>query len=172
MDLSYQTAEEQVVEWHISMVGNGNTEDWADLSDEQQNNLQALGKKAGYRYEVTSVSLPEVLSRRQRFVITSVWENMGVAPHYERVVIKFKLYEPNNGADVWEGVSALDLRDLLPGEAFTQVDVMELPGELFPGTYELRIKVVDPAFIRRPLRLAIEGLQANGSYTLGDILVR
>jgi hypothetical protein len=172
MDLSYQTAEEQVVEWHISMVGNGNTEDWADLSDEQQNNLQALGKKAGYRYQVNNVSIPSVLDQGQSFRITSGWQNLGVTPHYERVIVKFKLYQPNNGPDVWEGVSGIDLRMVLPGHVYTQVDALQLPNDIPAGSYELYVKVVDPASIRRPLRLAMEGLEQNGSYYLKDVVIR
>jgi len=171
MDLTYQTAEEQVSQWHISLVSNGNTENWDKLNQQQKENLISLGKKAGYRYQVKDVSLPDSLVPGQSFDITAHWQNLGVAPHYERVVMKYQFYDPTTGSIVWEGESGVDLRAILPDEAYNQVDSMALPDSLPAGTYALRLLVVDPAGFRRPLRLAISGLQPDGSYYLRDITV-
>jgi hypothetical protein len=132
-----------------------------------------MGKTAGYRYQVRSMTVPEVWVPGGVARVHTEWENVGVAPHYEPTQVVFRLYGSESSTLAWEGRSSVDLQTLLPtGEQPVSVpDLLSLPTDLTPGVYQLRLVVLDPQGYRLPLKLALRGRQADGSYFLGNVVV-
>jgi len=48
----------------------------------------------------------------------------------------------------------------------------KLPGSLATGTYSVSVQITDPAGVSPPLQLASTGRQADGSYTLGTVVIQ
>jgi len=48
----------------------------------------------------------------------------------------------------------------------------DLPGGILPGTYELRMTVVDAKACKEPMALALQNRTDGGSYSLGSLTVR
>jgi hypothetical protein len=173
VSLSSALPVKQVQDFHISLIGNGNFDSWDRLNKQKQENLILVGKTTGYRYQIQAITIPDAWAPGANIPITTDWENVGVAPHYEATEVLFRLYDPKRSEYVWEGKSGVDLQKLLPsgGKPYHVQDRLKLPAKLAPGEYQLRIIVTDPAGFRRPLKLAIAGRQNDGSYLLGNIIV-
>jgi hypothetical protein len=68
--------------------------------------------------------------------------------------------------------SKLDLQGLLPAKEPALVeDVFTLPTNVAAGKYEFRVKISDPTAYDEPLKLAMQGRNSDGSYTLGTVKV-
>jgi hypothetical protein len=173
VDATYNTAINQVREWHIATLGNGNIDSWSSKNSTQRANLITLGKTAGYRFKIKDVTVSRSWTPGAAVAVRTRWENVGVTPHYEAVNVNYKLYNPNTSSYVWTGRSSLNLQSLLPtnGTPVTVNDNLSLPGTLSSGTYQLRVIIADPVGYRKPLKLAIRGRQGDGSYLLGTVTV-
>ena len=169
----YERALRQVREYHVSMVSNGNTFDWENISWKGRQLFLELGKAAGYRFELKSLTLPSVVVPGEDFAVDWRWKNVGNAPSYElwRVIIQFR--DPATGTVVWQNRSGIDFRRMLPtGKSeWTYLDRFTLRKEIPVGVYDVFVTIVDPVSYRTPLALAIEGRQSDGAYPLGQVRV-
>jgi hypothetical protein len=50
-------------------------------------------------------------------------------------------------------------------------DSLHVPNDLKPGSYRLRVALLDARTLQPAIRLAIEGREPDGWYTLGSITV-
>jgi hypothetical protein len=161
---------DQIAPYHIALVGNGNfRQTWHQLNGTQQVALRAAGRSAGATFRLTSLTLPAVLARGTLIPVTSRWANLGVTPAYERWTVQFALRQ--GATTIWQTLSSLNLESLLPTSDQAVSDQWQLPATLPPGRYDLVLAVTDPSGYRRPLPLAINGQQADGSYQLGSVQV-
>jgi hypothetical protein len=165
---------QQVQEYHISLIGNGNFGAWDRLNEQKQENLILVGKTAGYRYQIGEFTAPELWEAGSTVRVETDWENVGVAPHYEHTQVLFRLYDPRHSQYIWEAKSEVNLRMLLPtgDRPFKMQDQLELAANIPPGIYPLHVIVIDPQGYRLPLKLAITGRQEDGSYVLGEVIVK
>lgn len=167
------TCARQVQAWHVAAVANGHISNWDGYSAEQQAQVLAIGKNAGYRFQFTSLSYPAEVKAGVPFEVTSQWVNVGVTPAYERFRVTFELRRSGQSALVWMGSSQLDLETLLPTTApVTVTDQLRVSYRLPPGQYDLSLVVRDPTGYRAPLALAIAGATSDGRYPLGTITVK
>ena len=67
--------------------------------------------------------------------------------------------------------TSADLRKWLPGDQLFEGGVY-VPDSLKPGDYKVRIAVLDPHTEKPAVKLAIQGLQPDGWYELGDIRIQ
>jgi hypothetical protein len=169
----FQRAITQTRQFHVAMVGNGNMRSWSLLSSAGKTAAMDVGKTAGYRFELSQLTLPGALQPGQSFSVDSSWRNVGLTPSYERWNVTFQLRRANTGTPLWEGISSLNLRTLLPtgNGVETQRDTFTLPQAFPEGSYQVAVIVRDPNSYRAPLALAIEGVDATGGYVLGEIEV-
>lgn len=160
---------EESKRYHVSMVGNGNMIKWTSLSAEGKERLQDLGKYSGYRFSINQIKSPLTIPLTGSFTLQSTWTNVGNAPAYEPWEIAYQL---RTSADivVWEGTSALDLRTMLPGTVTTN-DGFTLGDSVNEGTYKLVITVRDSREQRPLMQLASQGVQDDGSYSIGQIQI-
>jgi hypothetical protein len=63
-----------------------------------------------------------------------------------------------------------EIRKWLPGDAVFE-DSLHVPNDLKPGSYRLRVALLDARTLQPAIRLAIEGREPDGWYTLGSITV-
>ena len=96
-----------------------------------------------------------------------LWQNIGTAPTYERWNVMFELRD-SSGAVAWSGKSSHELKLFQPSSSSSAVvDTFSLP-ESLSGRYSLHLVVRDPNGYRKPLPLAIRGVQSDGSYLLNS----
>lgn len=159
--------------YHIGMIGNGNFGNLNRLNPQEKKNFELANKTAGYRFELNKLIITNPIATGSAFTITSDWSNQGVTPAYSPWNVTFELRDPSGNLVVWEGASSANLETLLPtsGTPVTINDTFSLPATVVDGFYDLYVKVLDPETYYSPLRLAISGRNADGSYKLGSVTV-
>ena len=171
----FVVGDRQVQQYHVSLLSSGNfAHAYAKHTAAEQDAFMHANKTAGYRLSLDSLTLPETVAADQDVVFETLWENVGVAPPYRAWQVLFQLRDLNTGAVVWQDRSGLDLRTLLPtgGTPVTQRDTFKLPSALLSGIYGVALQIVDPRAHGDPLRIAIAGRQADGSYPIGQVTVQ
>jgi len=96
------------------------------------------------------------------------WLNAGVAPVYRQYELALELRSASSSAEIKLPV---DVRKWLPGDAVFDGTVC-IPESLKPGSYRLRVALLDPRTGQPAIKLAIEGLEPDGWYDLAPIEVR
>jgi len=160
-DLDYIV--EQSLKWHISSFNNKSSavpEEWRPKVDRWLN-------KMGYRFALRRFTYPETVAPTGKLAFTSWWENQGVAPCYRRFPLALRLHGEKHSEVL---VTNADIRNWLPGDAVYD-DAVFLPASMPSGTYDLQVGLLDPQTRQPKVKLAIEGLDPEGWYTLGKISV-
>ncbi|MCX6309445.1 MAG: DUF4832 domain-containing protein [Bacteroidia bacterium] len=180
--MTYSYGLQQVIDFHISGIGNGNfgtNASWSTLTTDAKDAMVNSSKTAGYRYILRDVTTETVFVPGKTVRFVSNWSNVGVAPAYRNWQIRYRLIHPTTSALVWESPSKLILRSLLPTYNFatsidTPVNVDEsftLPLNIEPGTYALEVLITDSDNYFNPLKLANLNRKTNGAYPIGNITV-
>ena len=165
----YALCDTQVQQYHFSMLSDGNYPTrYASMSGADQTSFQHANKILGYRLNLTSVVLPGVIPRSTPFTVTSNWNNANVAPPYDDWNVTYQLR--TGTTVVWTATSTLNTKTLMPGPK-AAVDVFTVPGTVSAATYNLAVKVVDPAGSVYPMMLAQSGVNVDSSYALGSVVV-
>lgn len=171
MGKAFEWAARDVRDFHISLVSGGNIDlPWDWYTSTEKANAARAAKTAGYRYELKELKYPATINSGSPVSISSIWNNAGVAPAYERWDVKLQLKNPTTQAVVWEGKIDRDLKTILPGALVNSNHSVTFNAPA--GTYNLNLIVKDPANYRKPMQLAIGGKQADGGYSIGTITVQ
>jgi hypothetical protein len=153
----------QVRMYHMMSFGNGNY--CLSLTSTDSANVRAAALAAGYRLTLAGGS---AALTSDQLAVTLNWQNLGIAPTYEKWDVEFTLRNNSTGVTGWKGISTFSPSMFLPGsKSVSDVFSVDLP----TGTYTLSMRVVDPIGYRKPLSLAITGQQTDGSYILGSFTV-
>jgi hypothetical protein len=154
--------------WHVSSLGSGNIQ--ASVHAGHEPEYQELLKLAGFRDQLDRLEVSP-LAAGHAASFTATWENVNVAPTYDPWEVKYELRSGNRV--VWSGVSAFNLRRLLPtqGKPLKASDTFTLPAALPAGSYTLAVQVLDPTKTVAPMRLADQGRTSDGAYLLGTVSV-
>ena len=124
--MTYSLGLQQVIDYHISGIGNGNFGtglSWSSMSTDAQLTMINSSKTAGYRYILRDVTTPSIFVPGQSVRFVANWSNVGVAPAYRNWAVKYRIVHPTTNALIWETTSKLNLRTLLPTYNFsTAVD--------------------------------------------------
>lgn len=165
--------DQQVRDWHVASVASGNFGDWQSYSATEQAQLLMLGKRAGYRFQLNSLTYPTAVTAGTRFAIDSGWSNVGITPLYKQAAVLFQLRAQGSSTVVWHGSSRLDLERLLPTTQPQPLhDELMIPRWLPPGRYDLSLIVREPTGTGATIALASAGAASGGHYPLGSILVQ
>jgi hypothetical protein len=154
---------DQSLKWHMSSFNAKSSpvpEEWQDLVDEWLN-------KMGYRFVLRRFSYPPEVRQNGKLEFTSWWENKGVAPCYKDFAFAIRLIN-TRGAKIF--TSGVNIREWLPGDIIFNND-FRIPSDLNPGTYELQVGIIDAVKGTPKVKLAIEGRDKEGWYTMGKIEV-
>lgn len=125
-------------------------------------------KTAGYRYAVTSVSVPSLVRGSTASLGVTVANN-GSAPIYDPRTVTFQL-RSSTGAVVASSPSPIDLRTYLPGST-SGAAPLAVPSSIAKGTYTLTVLVTDPTGYLAPMRLANASSTNDGAYVVGSVSV-
>ncbi|MBH9554148.1 DUF4832 domain-containing protein [Inhella gelatinilytica] len=140
------TARQQAAQFHISTIGNGNfangvslSQRWASLSPQEQSDLTALGREAGYRYALTQSSV--TLTTAGVLSVSAGLQNLGNAPAYEPWSVRVEL-RSGAGATVWTGALPGSLGSSMGGGSSQSTSgTWTLPKTLASGGYSLHLTV-------------------------------
>ncbi len=178
----FQQAMKDVVNYHVSLVASNVVAPSPDMYDI----WARTNKYAGYRYAVTSATVPASAPAGSELRITVHWNNFGTAPTYDDWQVG---YEVRNDADNVVAIvqSGLSLRDIAAEQNYTD-SVQDPAGVasdsalwlstagLPAGTYKLIAKVVwnehKPNAVNAvdyaPMTLAQTGRDSGGGYPIGS----
>lgn len=161
--------ENQVVLYGSTSFGNGN---WGGfMSATAQDRTRAAWKRSGYRLKIINGEAPTSIDRTFFFQIKTNWQNVGVTPAYNNWQVVYEL-QTGGGSVVWTGVSTKSLKFFRPDEGIAQTtDNLVVPNNVSAGTYKLVIRVKDPVGYRPNMKLAIQGINADGSYTIFNSVI-
>jgi hypothetical protein len=121
----------------------------------------------GFRLVLRRLEYPSAVKAGQMMQVHMWWLNAGVAPIYRQFALTLQL---QSAAETRTVPLTTDLTKLLPGDAVVD-QLVYVPDSLKPGTYRVRLAVLDPRTNQAAVRLAIKGREADGWYNLGAITV-
>ena len=155
---------EQGLKWHMSTFNAKSSavpEEWRPLVNDWL-------KKMGYRYVLRKLTFPDRVKPHGRIAFTTWWENKGVAPIYKDYKFAIRL----RNSDVTQVlVTDANLLTWMPGDIIYD-DQVFLPHDIPEGNYELEIAIVSPHTFQPAVKLAISGINEQGWYPMGGILVQ
>ena len=155
---------DQALRWHVSSVNIKSSAippEWRKTFDEFQ-------KKMGYRFILRRLEYPKVVHAGAMEPLHMWWLNAGVAPVYRSYDLALEVQSAMTRVEIKLPV---DIRKWLPGDAVFDGTVY-IPESLKPGSYRLRVALLDPRTGKPAIKLAIEGLQSDGWYDLAPVEVR
>jgi len=164
---SVALGDQQVKQYHISQTSSGNLRTpYSAMTTAQKASFVDAMKSAGYRYQLRSLTMPATIHSFQRVSVGLTFANVGSAPTYDRWHVLLRLRDAR-GRLVWWADTGVNLQTLLSG---TRLDTrtVRLP-QLAPGRYTVSVVVTDPVGYLAPMRLAIAGRAADGSYAVGTV---
>jgi len=124
----------------------------------------------GYRLVLTSASWPAELPAGHLLLIDQTWVNRNVGRLYVMHPLKVYLTDPQGNEKYSQIDHDFDETTWVKGETYTRTSVINLPNDLAPGEYDVRIAVVDQVGKPR-IRLAIRGEDSDKRYKLGTIRI-
>ncbi len=154
----------QALKWHISSFNAKSSpvpEEWGPLVDEWL-------KKMGYRFVLRKFTYPAEVKPQGQLLITSWWENKGVAPIYRDYKFAVRLKNRKRTEVI---TSSANIRTWLPGDIVFE-EKLYIPFDMPVGEYKLEISIVDPVAYNPRVKLAIDGVNKDGWYPMGLINIK
>jgi len=152
---------DQSLKWHISSFNNKSSA----VPPEWEPQVKRWLNHMGYRFVLRRFEYPVTVTPSGKLAFTSWWENKGVAPIYHEFPLALRLHNEKRSEVLLTGA---DTRTWLPGDIVDD-DAVFVPADTPAGHYDLQIGMVDPRTRTPKVKLAIEGIDAEGWYTLGTI---
>ncbi|GKS56572.1 beta-galactosidase [Nitrospira sp.] len=152
------------LDWHVSVLNAKSS----PIPQEWRAQFDAFLKKVGYRIVLREIAHPARLNAGDTLVLRSRWDNVGVAPIYHPWPLAYRLRSAA-GQVVAQWTSQSDLKRWLPGVRQSVEDRVVLPKTLASGSYMLEVAILDQAAFKPYVRLAIEGRQLDGWFTVSRI---
>lgn len=155
---------DQSLKWHISSFNAKSS----PVPKEWEPNINRWLKSMGYRFALRKFTYPENVKVNEKLSFTSWWENLGVAPCYRKYPLAIRIKN-----DKFSKVlkTSADIREWMPGDNLYD-DSVVVPYDTPKDDYELQIGILDFFTGIPKVKLAIEGIQPDGWYSLGNIKIR
>lgn len=154
----------EALKWHVTSFNAKSSpvpEVWSPMVDKWLN-------KMGYRFVLRKFEYPSFVAQQGQLSVSSLWENIGVAPIYKDY--KFAVRLKNASKTIFLPTSA-NLLNWLPGDIVHEENLY-IPFDMPVGKYKIEIAIVSPVSWEPRVKLAIDGLTEDGWYSLGEIEVR
>jgi hypothetical protein len=152
---------------HTSYVNNKS----APIPAEARAEVERFLKRIGYRLVLREVEHPSSVRAGEPLVLTTTWENVGVAPPYRDYVLATRLVQQNGDTNsAILSVSGSSVRGWLPGKK-TPVLRANIPATAVAGPYHLDVGIVDPLTHSPAVRIAITNQLADGWHRVSRINV-
>ncbi len=160
-DIDYIIA--QSLKWHISTFNAKSSPIPAVWKDKVDRWL----KRMGYRLALRRFTYPETVEAGGSMEYSCWIENSGVAPCYKPFRFALRLM---NEKDARVFTTDADILKWLPGDSVHDGSLV-IPADMPEGIYEMQAGIIDGAAMEPRVKLAMEGLQQDGWYSLGNIRV-
>jgi len=121
----------------------------------------------GYRFVLRNFAFPEFVKPNEKLSFKSWWENKGVAPIYKNFLLAIR-FKSKSRKEVM--ITKANIKSWLPGDNIFDGSVF-IPLDMPIGDYELQVGIVDRQSHKPKIKLAIEGRDEEGWYTIGKITV-
>ena len=154
----------EALKWHISSFNAKSSpvpEVWSPLVNEWLNRM-------GYRFVLRRFTYPSIVKLQGQMPVTSWWENKGVAPIYKDYKFALRLKNQKRTEVL---IPHAYLPGWLPGDVVYD-EILYIPYDMPTGTYQLEIAIVSPVSYEPRLKLAISGVNEDGWYPMGEIIVQ
>lgn len=160
---------QNVLALHMSSLAGGNYPREVELlSWEERQALKGVYAATGHRYRVTRASVDGVPTGGGAVSISTTWENLGVAPTYDDLIVHIRLVD-EQGQMVNSTTGALDLRYVVDTPK-TVTSTLSIPAGS-RGPMRVMVVVVDAHGYLSPLTLDNADRQADGSYPVANFVV-
>jgi len=155
---------DQSLKWHISTFNNKSS----PVPEEWWPEVNRWLKCMGYRFVLRKFTYPKEVKQNGKLLFTSWWENKGVAPIYREYTLAIRL-KGEKGSRILPTDANITL--WLPGDIIYDNAVF-VPLDMPSGEYNLQIGIVDCQSRKPEVNLAVEGRDAEGWYSLGNIEIK
>ncbi|MCW5977416.1 MAG: DUF4832 domain-containing protein [Bryobacteraceae bacterium] len=153
----------QALRWHASTINVKSTA----IPPEWKSRFTEFEKRIGYRFILRRIEYPARAQIGRMMPLHMWWLNAGVSPVYHEFELAVELRSPQRASVARLSV---DLKKWLPGDAVYDGSIY-VDDALAPGEYRVRVAILDPRTNRPAIRLAMEGLQDDGWYDLGKVVL-
>lgn len=150
-------------DYHFSFLGPAGGHEW----NGNHAKLNSMKRLLGYNYHIVRVDWPETNSLAIPIVVTVALTNSGAAPCYHPFRVELALCA-SNGTPLARFSLTNDLRRLLPG-LHLEWTAQIFPTNLVPGTYSLRIGILDPRTGDPGIRIQSAGEDSWKRIVVGNI---
>ncbi len=165
----YDTKELQYIideslKWHISVLNAKSSPfpiEWKPQIDEWL-------KKMGYRFVLRRFVTNSEVNRGDSLKFQTWWVNKGVAPIYRDFNLSFRLCGEKDTITVH---TKADLKTWLPGDVLFD-DALLIPKNVKIGNYKWQVAITDKVTSKPKVKIAIDGIDADGWYPLGEIFIK
>ncbi len=151
----------QALRWHVTSLNVKSS----PIPPAWKKNFEEFEKKMGYRFILRRLEYPKTAKAGQMMSVHMWWLNAGVAPVYREYWLALELRSAETNAVIR---LPADVRKWLPGDAVFD-ETVYVPDYLKPGTYRLRVGLLDPRTEQPAMRIAIQGRDADGWYDMGPL---
>ncbi len=152
---------------HASFINNKS----APIPEGTRGEVERLLRRLGYRLVLRRMEHAPRVRAGSALVLTTEWENAGVAPPYRDLTLAVRL-TPVGIKDAFGSLygTTVGFKGMRPG-VHTLKASFPLDETLRPGRYTLSIGVMDTGSRKPAVRLAIEGRDPDGWYPLSTVEV-
>jgi hypothetical protein len=128
------------------------------------------GGGLGYRFVLKAARWRKEIPAGDLFLLSQAWTNRNVGRSLKSFPLQVSLIDTGGNERFSEKDDTIDQTQWLRGEDQAFTSVFHLPKNLAPGTYDLRVAMVDRTS-SSSLNLAIQGADSKKRYRLGTIQV-
>ena len=150
---------DKAIQWHMSTFNNKSSAVPAALEPK----VKAWLNRMGYRFVLGRFTYTATVDRSRKLEFGALVTNKGDAPIYRPYQLALRI----RGVQT-EQVFVTDapLEQWLPGDSYYEGAVF-LPFGLTDGEYQIAVALVDPDNRKPAVKMAIEGVAADGWYPMG-----
>ncbi|PLT32607.1 DUF4832 domain-containing protein [Bacillus sp. V5-8f] len=159
----------QAKETHVSWLGPNVPIEPLD-EKEAQKNVETFLQTIGYQLRIAKEIHRKELTAGEHLTMAMEWKNDGVAPFYFPWPIEISLLDLN-GRAVAKQKTSMDIRKLIPG-SYQVFERLQIPNNIPSGEYKVAVAILNPETNTPAIRLKMAGMQEDGRYALGPVIVK
>ncbi|MFH1171539.1 MAG: DUF4832 domain-containing protein [bacterium] len=154
------------LKYHISVLNAKSV----GIPPELRPKIEEFQKKMGYRFVCRELCHTASVARGGILTMVSRWENVGVAPPYLPMTLRYRLRDTTGHQT--EFASDAEIRTWLPGGVRRVTESFTVPATLPTGSYAVEVAIQCLMGEKPNIALSIAGSRPANWYRLSDIIVQ